>query len=70
MAASKTGNKSFDDTAAQQEGVRQTAVSGATQSAARTAEIAYFRALVTSALANGISPSNFIQALFALGVPG
>jgi hypothetical protein len=68
MAASKTGVKAFDDAAAAAEGTRQVAVAGATQAAAISAEITYFRTLYKNALLNGISPSNYVQALFALGV--
>ena len=68
MAASKTGNKTFDDAAAAAEGVRQVAVAGGTQANVMSAEITYFRALYKNALANNISPSNFTQALFSLGV--
>jgi hypothetical protein len=68
MPASKTGNKTFDDAAVAAEGVRQTAVSGATQSAAIAAEITYYRALFKSAVANNVSASVFSQALKSLGV--
>jgi hypothetical protein len=68
MAASKTGVKAFDDAAAAAEGTRQVSVAGATQSAAMAAEITYYRTLIKNALSLGISPSNYIQALFTLGV--
>jgi hypothetical protein len=54
------------------EGVRQTAVAGATQSAAKTAEIAFYRSVVASCRVNnnysGIGPA--MQALRELGVTG
>jgi hypothetical protein len=68
MSTSKSENKAFNDAANSAEGVRQVAVAGATQSASRTAEIAYYRTLYSAAVANGVSPSNFVQALFSLGV--
>ena len=67
MAASKTGNKTFDDAAAAAEGVRQVAVAGATQANVMSAEITYFRGMIKNALATGVSPSNFTQALKSLG---
>jgi hypothetical protein len=66
----KSGVKSHDDVILAAEGVRQTAVqaAGTNMSAARTAEISFYRTCFTSALANNISPSNFSMALFSLGV--
>jgi hypothetical protein len=71
MSISKSGNKSHDDTANAAEGVRQIAVAAAaSQSAARTAEIAYYRALKTSALANGVGIEPIVAALRELGTSG
>jgi hypothetical protein len=50
---------------------RQNAMVGVTtQSPARAADIAFFRAAKASALANGISPAQYIRALQELGVGG
>jgi hypothetical protein len=64
----RSGTKSFDDILLMQEGIRQVAVAGATQSQARLAEITYHRALYMAAVLYGVSPSVFIQALHGLGV--
>ena len=68
MSAHNSPNATFNATANAAEGVRQVAVAGATQAAATSAEITYYRTLYKAALTNGVSPSNFTQALFALGV--
>jgi hypothetical protein len=68
MSAHNSPNAAFNATANAAEGVRQTAVAGATQSAARTAEISYYRTLYSAALTNNVSTSNFTQALKSLGV--
>jgi hypothetical protein len=53
----------------QAEGARQVAVAGAAnQAAAISAEITYYRTLYKAALTNNVSTSNFVQALYALGV--
>jgi hypothetical protein len=66
----KSGVKPHDDTVLAAEGVRQTATAaaGASMSAIRTADIAFYRTCYSSAVANSISPSVFSQALFSLGV--
>jgi hypothetical protein len=66
----KTGVRAHDDTVLAAEGVRQTAVqaAGSNQSAVRTAELAFYHTCYSSAVANGVSPSNFSMALFAFGV--
>jgi hypothetical protein len=71
MSNAPTGIKSHDDAVVKAEGVRQTAVAAASsQSAVKTAEVTYYRAVVKSALANGVSPSASMQALHELGVTG
>jgi hypothetical protein len=64
----RSGTKSFDDVLFMQEGIRQTAVAGATQSQARQAEILYHRVLYQTALLYNVSPSVYVQALHSLGV--
>ena len=69
MSAHKTENAAFNATANAAEGVRQVAVAAATTQAAVTAaEITYFRACMKAAIANGVSTSNFNDALKSLGV--
>jgi hypothetical protein len=66
-----SGKQSHDAAVIAAEGQRQTAVASAgSQAAVRSAEIAYYRTFVTSALQNGISPSSAIRALQNLGVTG
>jgi len=53
------------------EQVRQAAaVPGATQSALRNADIAFYRSALASAVANGLSPAQFEFALRELGTGG
>jgi hypothetical protein len=54
------------------EGTRQQEVAAAAgnQSAVRTAEIKFYRALVVSAVANNLPSSQFYPALLALGTGG
>jgi hypothetical protein len=54
------------------EGQRQSAVAAAgfSQSAAVTAEISFYRTCRTSALANAVSPTIYIDALRSLGSGG
>jgi hypothetical protein len=52
------------------EGIRQAACAGATAAAIKTAEIAFYRTCVTSALANGCDAAQFQTALQELGVGG
>jgi hypothetical protein len=55
----------------QAELARQTAITAMTpQATAKAADIAYHRAILQSALANGVSPSASIRALQSLGVTG
>jgi hypothetical protein len=68
MPATKTGNKAFDDQALLLETQRQSvAVPGVSQANIMSAEITYFRGMIKNALATGVSPSNFTQALKSLG---
>jgi hypothetical protein len=68
MSAHTSPSAAFNAAGNAAEGVRQVAVAGATQAAARTAEITYYRTLYSAALANNVSTSNFTQALKSLGV--
>jgi hypothetical protein len=71
MSAHKTENAAFNATANAAESVRQAAVTAATtQTAITSAEVTYFKACKAAALANGLSPSEFIDALRALGQAG
>jgi hypothetical protein len=65
-----TGNRFHDANVAVAEGVRQAAVVGATQRAINTAEIAFYRSVVSSAVANGCEVSAAMSALRNLGVGG
>jgi hypothetical protein len=71
MSATKTGNLAHDSAMAAADGTRQVSLAAATtQSAARTADITFARAGVTSCKANGINPAQFITQLFELGTGG
>jgi hypothetical protein len=52
--------------------VRQAALqaAGATTASIKAAEIAFYRTCRASAISNSLSPHQFIQALFELGVGG
>ena len=68
MAHYRTSVTAFDAAVLAAESARQTAVSGATQVVARSAELTYFRTCYNAAIANNISPSVFSEALKSLGV--
>lgn len=61
-------NFTHEATVALNEGVRQTAVAGAAQTAAKTAEITFYRACLASAQTNSCSAGTFLAALRELGV--
>lgn len=72
-------HKAHTSTCGSSEMTRQAAVaaavaagggSAAVASAIRTAEIAFYRSIVASAVANGLPSSNFTQALRDLGTGG
>lgn len=68
MSSHNTGNSNFNAAANSAEAARQAAaVPGASQTTITNAEIVYYRACVKAAIANGISPSVFLQALYDLG---
>ena len=70
MGATPSGNKTHDDACRAAEVTLQHTISNtSSQSALNTAYIAYHRACLASAKANGIQPGVFIQALYDLGVP-
>jgi hypothetical protein len=64
-----TGFSAHDVTMIAAEGQRQSAAA-ATMSAARTADIVFHRAGLASALANGIAPGPWMNALRELGTNG
>ena len=72
MSVIKSGNKTHDDTCVLAEGARQQAVgvAGVSQATVRTAEIAFYRALMASAVANGLPSAQFGAALRDLGTGG
>jgi hypothetical protein len=72
MSRGYSGNTAHDSTVNAAENTLQAAVVAAagSQSAIKTAEIVFHRALVKSALANNVSPSAAMQALKELGVTG
>lgn len=71
MSVTRTGLQAHDNTCNMAEGTRQAAVvPGASQATVRTAEIAHYRACKASALTNGVNPSCFVDALYALGTGG
>ena len=70
MSNSLTGNKVHDDTVAKAEGVRQSVTAGSTQAAYVSADVTFYKAVVASALAAGVSTSAAMQALKELGQTG
>jgi hypothetical protein len=71
MSNSLSGIKGHDDTVLRAENARQVvAVAGATQAAVMSADVTFHRAVVKSALANGVSPAASMQALKELGQTG
>jgi len=71
MSITKSGVAVHDNTCNAAEMTRQGAVAGATtQAAIRTAEVSFYRTCRTSAISNGLSPSQFVFALQELGVGG
>jgi hypothetical protein len=68
MSAHNTLSKPFNDAANAAESLRQVQVMGAAnQAAVMAAELAYYRTCRSLAITNGISPSNFNQAIRSLG---
>jgi hypothetical protein len=70
MSKDKSGKATHDEEEARVEGVRQSAIraAGVSQATVKTAEIAYYRAALASAIANGLERGVFIGALWELGV--
>jgi hypothetical protein len=68
----KTGNKAHDDACLTAENTRQAAmVVGVSQATAKSADIAFYRAVIASAKVNGVPPNaSVIQALMDLGTGG
>lgn len=67
----KSGNTTHDTNVAAAELTRQVAVKAAsTQAAVNTAEIAFYRTCLASAIANNCQTSEFLLALRQLGVTG
>ena len=71
MSKVQSGNKTHDDACNAAGAIQAAALAVATtQSAAKTADIAYFRACRASAITNGVAPAQFIAALVELGTGG
>lgn len=71
MSIIRTGVKNHDDTCQAAEAVFQAATGpGVTQTTAKSAAIAFHRACLASALANGVQPGVFVEALRELGTGG
>ena len=71
MSAANSNNSAHNNTQNQAEGVRQAAIApGATLATINAAEVAFYRSVVRSALANGIGVSSAMTALRGLGVTG
>jgi hypothetical protein len=66
-----SGNKTHDANVLAAEVSRQNAIApSSSRATVRSADLAYHRAVVASAKANGISPGQAITALFELGAGG
>jgi hypothetical protein len=71
MSIIQSGVKAHDDACMLAEGVHQAATSVATnQAEMNAANIAYLRAVVTSARKHGLQDAVFVQALHELGIRG
>jgi hypothetical protein len=79
MSVIQHPNKTHETTANSAEMLRQAAVSAAVAAGGgnatvaagvKTAEIAYYRSVIASCVANGLPSSNFTQALRDLGTGG
>jgi hypothetical protein len=70
VSTSNTGNKTHDDAVRAAEGARQAGVSSTSQATTTSADIVFYRAARASAIANGLSPSCFGDALRNLGTGG
>jgi hypothetical protein len=70
MSIVKSGNFAHDATCVVAEATRQVAVAGANRAAVLAAEITFYRAVVASANANGVSATQAQTALRELGVGG
>jgi len=72
MSVTNSGNRVHDQNCNAAEMTRQVSVAAAgnSQTSVRNAEIVYYRACRASAIANGLSPAQFIAALQELGTGG
>jgi hypothetical protein len=71
MSQCQSPNATHNNTVSVLEGARQASVAAAaTQAAVTTAEIVFLRACLASALANGVSTSNYVYGLKQLGTGG
>lgn len=71
MSVSQSGNRTHDVAVAVAEAARQAVVTKtATRATILAAEIAFFRACITSAVATGINPEQYQTALKELGTGG
>jgi hypothetical protein len=71
MSNAPTGIKAHDDVVNAAEAARQSLITPTTpQATVISADVAFYRSVVRSALKNGVSPSAAMQALKGLGVTG
>lgn len=70
MSKVSSANIVHDATVTRSEGIYQSAVVGATQSAANAAAITHYRACLASAVANSCGVTTFMDALRQLGTGG
>jgi hypothetical protein len=70
MSNALTGIKGHDDTILRAENVRQSVAAGSSQATYVSSDVTFHRAVVKSALANGVSPAASMQALKELGQTG
>jgi hypothetical protein len=70
MSNAPSGIKGHDDAVLRAENVRQSVPAGSSQATYISADVVFHRAVVKSALANGVSPAASMQVLKSLGVTG
>ena len=71
MSSSQSGIKAHDDVVNAAEAARQSSITPATaQATVISADVLFYRAVVKSALKNGVSTSAAMSALKSLGVTG
>jgi len=70
MSKVQNANKTHDDVVTAAEGLRQTTIVGGTQAQTKAADVAAYRTMLASALANNCGATTFITALRELGTGG